>query len=80
VAVLEEITMTTRTLYAVNVCTVAELKAAIDMAMVETRMGFGDQINSDDVITFGLNGGPLRLRLIEDILTDGSKVYDLNIE
>ena len=72
--------MTTRTLYAVNVWTVAELKAAIDMAMVETRMGFGDQINSDDVITFGLNGGPLRLRLIEDILTDGSKVYDLNIE
>jgi hypothetical protein len=72
--------MTTRTLYAVHVRTVAELKAAIDMAMVETRMGFGDQINSDEVLTFGVNGGPLRLRLIEDTLTDGSKVYNLNIE
>ena len=72
--------MTTRTLYAVHVRNVAELKAAIDMAMVETRMGFGDQISSDEVITFGLNGGPLRLRLIEDTLTDGSKVYNLNIE
>jgi hypothetical protein len=67
-------------LYAVHVRNVAELKAAIDMAMVETRMGFGDQISSDEVITFGLNGGPLRLRLIEDTLTDGSKVYNLNIE
>jgi hypothetical protein len=72
--------MTTRTLYAVHVRSVAELKAAIDMAMVETRMGFGDQIDSDEVITFGVNGGPLRLRLIEDTLTDGSKVYNLNIE
>jgi hypothetical protein len=37
-------------------------------------------INDEDVIVFGSDGEPLRVRLIEDTLTDGSKVYNINIE
>jgi hypothetical protein len=34
----------------------------------------------EDITVFGSDGEPLRVRLIEDTLTDGSKVYNLNIE
>ncbi len=37
-------------------------------------------VSDSSVITFGREGKPLRIRLIEDKLTDGSKVYNINIE
>ena len=39
-----------------------------------------NDISPDDIITFGAKGESLRIRLIEDTLTDGSKVYNINIE
>lgn len=72
---------TSRVLYiADDIKNVAELKAAISLALVETRIAFFDQKDASEVITFGRNGAPLRIRMIEDTLTDGSKVYNLNIE
>jgi hypothetical protein len=37
-------------------------------------------ISPDEIVVFGSNGEPLLVRLIEDTLTDGSKVYNINIE
>jgi hypothetical protein len=69
-------TMTTRTLYTAEARNLEELKAAIDLAMVETRVAFKDQKNADEVLLEEV----LSVALIEYTLTDGSKVYNLNIE
>jgi hypothetical protein len=68
--------MTTRTLYTAEARNLEELKAAIDLAMVETRVAFKDQKNADEVLLEEV----LSVALIEYTLTDGSKVYNLNIE
>jgi hypothetical protein len=65
-----------RTLYFSTVNNVAELKAAIELAMVETRVAFKDQINSDQVLLDNV----VSVTLEEVTLSDGSKVYNLNIE
>jgi hypothetical protein len=41
---------------------------------------FKECYHKSTVLTFGREGGPLRIRLIKDTLTDGSNVYNLNIE
>jgi hypothetical protein len=68
--------MTTRTLYTAEARNLEELKAAIDLAMVETRVAFKDQKNADEVLL----DATLSVALVEDTLTDGSKVYNLILE
>lgn len=68
--------MTTRTLYTAEARNLEELKAVIDTAMVETRVAFKDQKNADEVLL----DATLSVALVEDTLTDGSKVYNLILE
>lgn len=37
-------------------------------------------VDPETILTFNGEGVPLRVRLIVDTLTDGSKVYNINIE
>jgi hypothetical protein len=39
-----------------------------------------DVVDINLINVFGREGKPLRIRLIEDTLTDGSKTYNINIE
>jgi hypothetical protein len=39
-----------------------------------------DIVDINLIKVFGSKGEPLRIRLIEDTLTDGSKTYNINIE
>ncbi len=55
---------------------VHELRNALD-AMIG---GHNSQYDTETVYTFGKYGENLRIRLIEDTLTDGSKVLNINIE
>jgi hypothetical protein len=48
--------------------------------LLRTLDHFTDFISAECINVFGAKGEPLRVRLIEDTLTDGSKVYNLNIE
>ena len=64
-----------RILFSTIAFNVAELKAAIGLALVETRVAFKDQIDADAVLCDGL-----LVELEEDTLTDGSLVYNLSIE
>jgi hypothetical protein len=56
-----------------NVRDAKGLKQAIDnlVGLVPTL------VKMDEVLVFGENNEPLKLDLIEDTLTDGSKVYNL---
>jgi hypothetical protein len=38
------------------------------------------QVDNDNVNVFGRTGEPVRVRLIEDTLTDGSVVLNINLE
>jgi hypothetical protein len=56
-----------------NIATLTDLKSALQQAFIRG-------VHDSDVVLFNKQGEPLTLRVIEDTLTDGSKVINYAIE
>ncbi len=63
----------------IAMATVANLTSLNDVLQAWSRNLLHD-VSDDNVFVFGHTGNPLRLRVIIDTLTDGSEVYNINIE
>ena len=63
-----------------EVLTVDRVNNAADLLATLQRILAYVGVDSTEIVTFGAKGEGLRVRVIQDTLTDGSKVYNINIE
>lgn len=63
-----------------EVLTVDRVHNAADLSATLLRIIAYIGLNPAEINVFGRTGEGLRIRVIQDTLTDGSKVYNINIE
>lgn len=57
--------------------TLAELRVALDQL---GDPSYSPRVREDEIYTQNADGDPLTVRLVEEILSDGSKVYNIVAE